>query len=87
MPRGARGRLLTPRTVAWCLTHLASEGLGFEVHFEHFKTLRGLQHNQWGLEECATLVVIARGRLAHSQVDGRSLVGMELLFRRLQAIE
>lgn len=35
----------------------------------------------------ATLVGIARALLLHDQVDGRNMLGAELLFRRLQMVE
>ena len=76
-----------PRTVTWCLRHLVAEGRGLESHLEHVKTLCGLQHNQWGMEEYANLAAVGRALMCHDQVDPANLLGMELLFRRLQTIE
>ena len=103
MLHGARERLLSsvlqgsheepvtempvPRTVTWCLRHLVSEGRGLEAHLEHVKTLCGLQANQWGMEEYGNLAVVAKALMCHDQIDPVNLLGMELLFRRLQTIE
>ena len=76
-----------PRTVAWCLQHLRSEGKGLEAHFEHFKRLCGLQDNQWGLEEYANMVHVLKYLLFVDQLDATNIVGVELMFRRMQTIE
>ena len=67
--------------------HLRAEGKGLEAHFEHFKTLCNLKHDQWGMEEYDQLVIIARALLFTDQFDPTNSAGIELLFRRLQIIE
>ena len=79
--------MVEPRTTLWCLGHLRAEGKGLEAHFEHFKTLCNLKHDQWGMEEYDQLVVLARAFLFTDQYDPTNSTGMELLFRRLQIIE
>lgn len=76
-----------PRTTGWCLQHLVAEGRGLEAHFEHFKTLCGLQPNQWGMEEYGNLILVAKALLLVDQLDGPNIHGVELIFRRLQTIE
>jgi hypothetical protein len=76
-----------PRTASWCLLHLSGEGRGLESHFEHFRSLCNLQVNQWGMEEYGNLLMILRSLMFVDQLDPANLVGVELIFRRLQTIE
>lgn len=76
-----------PRTVGWCLSHLASEGCGLEAHFEHFKPMCNLQQPQWGMEEYGNLIAMAKALTQQDQLDVVNVAGAELIFRRLHAIE
>ena len=79
--------MMEPRTTLWCLGHLRAEGKGLEAHFEHFKTLCNVKHDQWGMEEYEQLVMIVRALMFTDQLDPTNSTGIELLFRRLQIIE
>eukprot|EP00971_Amphidinium_carterae_P044789 880873-Amphidinium_carterae.6 len=76
-----------PRTVEWCIRHLAAEGRNLEAHFEHFKNLTGVQAQQWGVEEYSHVVSALGAFLCKDQLDPGNSIGIELLFRRLQLIE
>ena len=43
--------------------------------------------SQWGMEEYGNLIMVARALMFVDQIDPANLVGMELIFRRLQTIE
>ena len=76
-----------PRTALWCLFHLEHEGRNLEAHFEHFKSLCGVQANQWGMEEYMSIISFLKAFLFRDQLDPANLLGIELMFRRLQTIE
>eukprot|EP00973_Karenia_brevis_P006122 834196-Karenia_brevis.AAC.1 len=61
--------------------------MGIEGHHERFRSVCRLDPQMWGVQEhyqvCATLKQL----LLVDQLDGSNLVGVEVLFRRLQTIE
>ena len=76
-----------PRTSKWCMHHVLKEGRGLEAHLEHLKTLCGLKHDQWGMEEYGSIIHILDALILVDQLDPTNTVGVEMAFRRLQTIE
>ena len=76
-----------PRTSKWCMHHVLKEGRGLEAHQEHLKTLCGLKHDQWGMEEYGSIIHILNALILVDQLDPTNTVGVEMAFRRLQTIE
>eukprot|EP00974_Lingulodinium_polyedra_P039351 3773177-Lingulodinium_polyedra.AAC.1 len=52
--------MVEPRAARWCFRHLAAEGRSRESHFVHFRSLRGIQMSQWGMEESGQLVMVLK---------------------------
>ena len=84
----AVGWVLTgPRTTKWCLGYLVSEGLGLEGHHERLRTLCRVDASAWGIQEHFQLSMVAKHALLTDQLNGPNLLCLEVIFRRIQAIE
>ena len=81
------GSMPTPRTSQWCMDHVLKEGRGLEAHSGRLKTLCGLKHDQWGMEEYSSIIHILNALILEDQLDPTNTVGVEMAFLGMQTIE
>ncbi|CAK0799768.1 unnamed protein product, partial [Prorocentrum cordatum] len=84
---GSDWTLPGPRTAAWRMRYLQREGLGIEGHHEHFRQVCKLGASDWGVQEPFQRSQQIKAATCQDQLDGTSLISIEMKFRRLQTIE